>query len=255
MILVALMGALIMCIAIIFLWARNKLVNLLPYINQFLSRHCKDPAVLNTKDFEWTSDFRANWKVIRDEYLGYAISNTIPVYKTINEMTSSCDLTGGWRTLFLRIFGKDTKCAHFFPKTMQLINGCPCTLAFFSVFEPGTKLTRHVGLYKGVLRYHLPLIIPDKWDKCFINVNGRVLNWRFDSQDDPMDLMFDDTFLHHAENNTDQKRVILFLDIKRDFKSWWLNTFNTILLRFIRSNDAIDDTLKRANRSSHREYQ
>ena len=240
---------------IIFLWARSKLVNLLPYINQFLTRYCNDPAVLNPKDFEWTINFRANWQVIRDEYLNYARSNPIPVYKTINEMTSSCDLTGGWRTLFLRIFGKDTDHTQHFPQTMHLINACPCTLAFFSVFEPGTKLTRHVGLYKGVLRYHLPLIIPDKWDKCFINVNGRVLNWRFDSEDDPIDLMFDDTFLHHAENNTDQKRVILFLDIKRDFGSWWLNAINSVLLRFIKSNDALNDTVKRANRLTHRECQ
>jgi ornithine lipid ester-linked acyl 2-hydroxylase len=211
-------------------------------INDFLSKHCSDPAVFDSKNFVWTKTFRDNQKTILAEYENYTKTYMIPKYKDINVETSSCDINGGWKTLFLKIYGVSTTITKMFPVTTKLIEECPCTLAFFSVFEPNTKLVRHRGVYKGVIRYHLPLIIPDEWDKCFINVNGRVLNWRIGE-----DLMFDDMFLHHAENNTNQKRVILFLDIKRDFKNPLLNLLNTILLKFIKSNDMLVDTVAKAN--------
>lgn len=129
-----------------------------------------------------------------------------------------------------------------FPNTMKLVNKCPCTLAFFSVFEPGTKLEPHIGLYKGVMRYHLPIIVPDDFEKCFINVDGNVLHWR-----EGEDLMFDDTFLHHAENNSNERRVVLFLDIKRDFNNIFINMLNSLILKCIKSNDAVKDTVDKAN--------
>ncbi len=232
----------IYAIYVIYIYIRNNIASYIDIINDFLSRHCSDPAVFNSKDFPWTKTFRDNRQVILDEYKKYTNTYIVPGYKKINTETSSCDVNGGWKTLFLRIYDTNTTITHLFPETMKLINECSCTLAFFSMFEPNTKLVRHRGVYKGLLRYHLPLIIPDEWDKCFINVNGRVLNWRIGE-----DLMFDDRFLHHAENNTNQQRVILFLDIKRDFKSIWLNLLNTIVLKFIKSNDILIDTVEKAN--------
>jgi len=215
-------------------------------INAFLARFCDQQAVFEPKDFEWTSSFRDEWKTIRDEYLQFEVHNELRLFKSINADVSSIDIANGWKVVLLRVYGVNTHLATRFPKTMQLIERCPCTLAFFSVFEPNTKLTQHRGLYKGVIRYHLPLVVPDEWDKCFINVHGRVLNWRI-HRDKPIDLMFDDLYLHHAENNTNQRRVVLFLDIKRDFKNPIINAINSILLRFIRSNDAVNKTVRVAN--------
>lgn len=73
-------------------------------------------------------------------------------------------------------------------------------------------------------------------------MNGKVLHWR-----EGEDLMFDDMFLHYAENNTTQQRVVLFLDIKRDFKNIFINILNTLMLRFIESNDMLQDTIHNAN--------
>lgn len=211
-------------------------------INKFLSKYCTDPAVFDTKNFTWTKLFRDNQTEILNEYQNYTKSYNIPKFKDIDIENSSCDINGGWKTLFLKIYGVNTTITDMFPLTFKLIEQCPCTLAFFSVFEPNTKLVRHRGVYKGVIRYHLPLIVPDEWDKCFINMNGRVLNWRIGE-----DLMFDDMFIHYAENNTNQRRVVLFLDIKRDFKNPLLNLLNTILLKFIKSNDLLIDTVAKAN--------
>ena len=64
--------------------------------------------------------------------------------------------------------------------------------------------------------------------------------------------MFDDMYLHHVENNTDERRVILFLDIKRDFGDsllgMLLNMFNSACLYFINKSDALRKTVDNVNK-------
>ena len=43
--------------------------------------------------------------------------------------------------------------------------------------------------------------------------------------------MFDETYLHYAENKTDQNRIVLFLDIKRPVKYQWVDSFNQLFSR------------------------
>lgn len=246
----------IIILSILYYFIQSDIYRSSQWMNNFFEYFTNDPAVLNTKDFPWTSIFRENWKKIRDEFLQFTRNegnlnrgndfidhNKVPLHREINELVANCDTADGWKTLYLRAFCVDTEISKSFPETMNLINQSPCTLAFFSVLRPGAKLTPHIGLYKGVIRYHLGLIIPNQWEKCFINVDGTILNWKEGS-----DLMFDDMFLHHVENNTDQHRVILFLDIKRDFRNIFINLINTVFLRFIKSNDALLDTVKNVNK-------
>jgi ornithine lipid ester-linked acyl 2-hydroxylase len=211
-------------------------------INSFFSKYCTDPMIFDPKIFPWTQHFRNNWKNIREEYIRYNQYFIVPSHNQINKTVASCDTNNKWKTLYLRIFNKNTKIANFFPMTMNLINLCPCTLAFFSILEPGARLTPHIGIYKGVIRYHLGLIVPKEWQKCFIKVDQTKLHWSEGS-----DIMFDDMFLHHAENNTNEPRVILFLDIKRDFHNVFLNITNAFFLNFVKSNDVLNDTITNAN--------
>jgi len=213
-------------------------------INEFLNRHCKQPAVFDPKDFKWTQSFRDNWKTIMKEFDRYHEKFEVPAYKDINEGSSAG--TEGWKALFLRVFNNDTELIEHFPETMKLINSCPCTTAYFSMVEPGTHIKPHKGVYAGVLRYHLSLIAPRQWENCFIIVDGKKLHWGEPGRD----VMFDDMYLHEVQNNTVDRRMVLFLDIKRDFGNPLINLINTIMLKFIKSNDVLVDTVRKANRVS-----
>lgn len=228
---------------ITYIYIRNHLEGEMPSVNVFLNRYCEDQAVLNPKDYAWTQQFRNNWIIIRDEFLNYSKKYLIPQYKEINECASMN--IEGWKALFLRIFDNDTEMILDFPETMKLINGCQCTTAYFSRLEPGTKIAPHFGIYKGVLRYHLGIIVPTQWEQCFLKIDNQILNWR-----EGEDIMFDDLFEHSVENNTDQPRVVLFLDIKRDFKNPLVNLFNTIIMKFIKSNATLQAAVTAANSTS-----
>lgn len=115
------------------------------------------------------------------------------------------------------------------PKTAAVLRRAPSVSnAFFSILEPHQYITPHFGYYKGFVRYHLGVIIPDDNAdrRCWLRVNADVADnarqdkslvdrgekyyWR-----NGRGVVFDDTNLHDAANDSDQIRVVLWLDVVR----------------------------------------
>ena len=100
--------------------------------------------------------------------------------------------------------------------------------SMFSILPVGSKLTRHLDPAATSLRYHLGLSTPNS-DKCFINVDGKDYSWR-----DGEVFMFDETYLHYANNNSESYRLILMCDVERpmSFLGRFVNFFYQVLMRF-----------------------
>ncbi|HYD47643.1 MAG TPA: aspartyl/asparaginyl beta-hydroxylase domain-containing protein, partial [Terriglobales bacterium] len=68
----------------------------------------------------------------------------------------------------------DPNCA-LVPQTAALVRSMPqvCN-AFFSILEPNQYISPHWGYYKGFVRFHLGVIIPDDnaGGKCWLRVNA-----------------------------------------------------------------------------------
>jgi aspartyl/asparaginyl beta-hydroxylase (cupin superfamily) len=206
-------------------------------INRLLKQSCKNET-FPTENIPWAKTFRDDWRIIKEEMENF--NGRIPEYREISQLSAN---TVGWKVLFLRAGHQDTKNIIFFERTKSILDTCECVNAFFSILEPGTKIRPHMGPYQGVVRYHLGLIIPKQVENCFITVNGIKLYWG-----EGQDLMFDDMFLHHVENNTSEKRVVLFLDIIREFSDPILDIFNKIILKFIKYDNVLTEVLRKVNK-------
>jgi beta-hydroxylase len=90
----------------------------------------------------------------------------------------------------------------------------------FTMLLPGAKLGAHRDPFAGSLRYHLGLRTPNS-DACHIYVDGVKCVWR-----DGEAFVFDETFIHRAENATDVNRLILFCDVERPIKYGWMRRLN-----------------------------
>lgn len=117
--------------------------------------------------------------------------------------------------------------------------------AFFSILEPRQYVSPHWGYYKGFLRYHLGVIIPgDNADRqCWLRVNvdpgenarrdkslvahARKYHWR-----NGRGVIFDDTNLHDAANESDEVRVVLWLDVARKLPRA-LDLYNRAILKAV----------------------
>jgi beta-hydroxylase len=96
--------------------------------------------------------------------------------------------------------------------------------AMFTILEPGAHLNPHRDPFGGSLRYHLGLVTPNS-DDCFIVVDGERYSWR-----DGEAVMFDETFIHTADNKTPITRIILFCDVERPLTSKLMTRVNRYVI-------------------------
>jgi aspartate beta-hydroxylase len=75
----------------------------------------------------------------------------------------------------------------------------------FSVLRPHTHIPPHTGVINGRLTVHLPLIVPENCGA--LRAGDEQRPWRIGEC-----LVFDDSFVHEAWNDSDQTRVVLILD-------------------------------------------
>lgn len=172
-----------------------------------------DKPVHDPDVFGWTALLENNWQVMRDE-LDEILQHreALPSFHDIAEDASTISQDDNWKTFFLYGYGEkaEENCARC-PRTTELIEQIPgMTTAFFSILSPGKHIPPHRGPYKGVLRYHLGLKVPEPAEKCRIRVADEVVHW-----EEGESMVFDDTYNHEVRNETDGERAILFLDVKR----------------------------------------
>ena len=153
----------------------------------------------------------------------------IPAFEQISPDQRSITDDGRWKTFFLYGFGirAEANC-DLLPNTARLVEQVPGMMtAFFSILLPGKHISEHRGLYKGFLRYHLGLKVPDS-DRCWIRVGSETRHWK-----EGQSLLFDDTFQHEVRNDTDEVRVVLFLDVVRPLR-FPVSLLNEAVIRLIR---------------------
>jgi len=97
----------------------------------------------------------------------------------------------------------------------------------FALLGPNSYLTAHRDPFAGSLRYHLGLVTANS-DACFISVDGERYAWK-----DGEAVLFDETYIHFVENNTDVTRIILLCDIERPLRARLMQAVNRWVSRWI----------------------
>ena len=197
-----------------------------------------DTPFLPPSAFAWVETLEANWKVIRAE-LDQVLKTPerIPNFQDISTDQANITRDDKWKSYFLYGYGykMPDNCKQC-PETTRIIEAIPGMFtAFFSVLAPGKHIPRHRGPYRGLLRGHLALVVPEPREACWIEVGDETTRW-----EEGRCIVFDDTYKHRVENNTDAVRVVLFLDVLRPLK-FPASLLNRIILQLIRLSPFIQD--------------
>jgi beta-hydroxylase len=176
----------------------------------YLSSKVAARAYLDVKEFPQLTSLAENWETIREECLALD-AGSIKASDGYNDAGFNSFFRSGWKRFYLLWYGvAHSSALERCPKTMALLQAIPdIKAAMFAMLPPSSHLVRHRDPYAGSLRYHLGLATPNS-PACFIEVDGEKRSWR-----DGEALMFDETFIHYARNDTDQNRLILFCDVCR----------------------------------------
>ena len=201
-----------------------------PY-NLLMYAFSKVPSrpVVDRSGFGELDALRNHWQTIRDEALALAEGGHIRKAEGRNDASFDSFFRQGWKRYYLKWYGNALPSAQAqCPQTVALVNAIPTVkAAMFALLPPGSRLNPHRDPFAGSLRYHLGLVTPNSPD-CRILVDGEELVWR-----DGEDFMFDETFVHWAENRTEHTRVILFCDIERPLRTPLIRAINRAVSRFM----------------------
>ena len=210
---------------------------------------------LDPKDFPELKVLQDNWQVMRDEALRLDGQGSIKAADTYNDIGFNSFFRTGWKRFYLKWYGDDLPSAQqMCPRTVALLRQIPgVKAAMFASLPPGATLVKHRDPYAGSLRYHLGLITPND-PACFIEVDGERYHWK-----DGEVVMFDETYIHYAENTTDHPRIILFADIERPVYTpvvRWLNkVFATLVMQASATQNVEGEPVGGLNKFFYHAYQ
>jgi beta-hydroxylase len=178
--------------------------------------------VIPLEQFPELAKLRNNWQTIREEATRLFDEGFIRAAAKNNDWGFYSFFKSGWKRFYLKWYDDFLPSARSLcPQTVELLNSIPSVHgAMFAMLPPGGKLGAHRDPFGGSLRYHLGLVTPNS-DKCRILVDGVPCVWR-----DGEAFMFDETFIHSAENATDVNRIILFCDVERPMKYGFMTAMN-----------------------------
>jgi beta-hydroxylase len=185
------------------------------------TRPILDPASLPE-----LAPLRENWETIRDEARRLYDADRIAISERYDDIGFNSFFKKGWKRFILKWYGEPLPSARdLCPKTVALVESIPSvTAAMFTLLAPRSRLPEHRDPFAGALRYHLGLVTPNS-DRCGITIDGEPRHWT-----DGGELLFDETYLHRAQNDTDVPRIILFCDVARPLRTppmRWLNALVT----------------------------
>lgn len=148
-----------------------------------------------------------------------------------------------WKTFMFKTGAFIEENCQLCPETAKMLKRIPrIKQAFFSILYPDQHIKPHWGYYHGFMRYHLGVIVPENNinNKCWLRVNddpednakwdkslayrGEKYFWK-----NGEGMMFNDNYLHEAANESDEIRVVLFVDVVRRFPIW-IDWFNRLIM-------------------------
>lgn len=218
-------------------------------ISNVVARYSKvgESMFFTNDQFPWAYELEANWEVIRrelDQVMEFA--DVLPNFDDISPRQSRIAGDNLWKTYFFYAFGfKAKKNCDRCPETTRLLQKIPgLKVAFFSILAPGKHIPAHYGKHKGIIRYHLGLLVPEPKERCRIRVGDQIRYW-----EEGKSLIFDDTYEHEVWNDTNGYRAILFLDIARPLR------FPMSLVNWIVSNLIAVSPIIQVARTNHENWE
>jgi beta-hydroxylase len=186
-----------------------------PLIDRALSRwsELNDQPVIDPGLFDWVPELEQNWMAIRneaDQILGD--KSALPPLRLISPDHCQIATDDRWKSFVLWGYGlrSEENCARC-PETARLLERVPGLLtALFSVLDPHSHIPRHTGPTKAIVTGHLGLRIPRQPERCHMEIADTDYVWQ-----EGRIILFDDMYEHEVWNDTDERRVVLMVHIKR----------------------------------------
>jgi len=204
-----------------------------------------DKTFFDPDSFAWVAKIEKEWLTIRRELESLMLKREeIPNFQDVSEDQKALTEGEQWKTFWFYAYGEkaEDNCNRC-PETVRVLQNIPgMKSAMFSILAPWKHIPEHRGMYKGVLRYHLGLIVPGGEGSCRIRVGKDIRCWK-----EGKSLIFDDSHPHEVWNDCDSYRVVLFVDFLRPVP-FPLSLLNRSIIWLIARTSSISEPMERVRK-------
>ncbi len=206
-----------------------------------------DKTFFDPESFPWVASVEAEWRRVRKELDSLLVHREeIPNFQDVSEAQKVLTEGEQWKTFWLYAYGEtaEENCSRC-PETVRVLQRIPgMKSAMFSILAPRKHIPEHRGMWKGVLRYHLGLIVPGPEGSSRIRVGKDERFWK-----EGKSMIFDDSHPHEVWNDCDSYRVVLFVDIERPL-FFPFSLLNRGIIWLIARTPSIKEPMKRIRKES-----
>ena len=193
----------------------------------YLASAVPNRPMLEVADLPGLAALQAAWPTIREEALALHRAGHLRKAAKHDDLAFNSFYKRDWRRFYVKWYGRTVPSAlSLCPKTAAVVADVPTVhAAMFALLAPRSHLVRHRDPFAGSLRYHLGLLVPPG-DGCRILVDGIPYHWH-----EGEGVLFDETYIHRAENQSDEPRIILFCDVERPLRGRVATAINRFAIR------------------------
>jgi aspartate beta-hydroxylase len=213
----------------------DRAADLVRYI---FDKRIEAPPVLEPAEhFPGADVFVAGWQDIRDEALALARRlQQVPRFHEImpEQAPISANDRRDWRMFILKAYGVEWgKNMAACPRLAALVRQVPDVLsASLSFLAPRKHIPAHRGPFRGILRFFLVLSMPRAPDGRPAAAL-RIADTKYRLGDGEC-LLWDDTYEHEVWNDSDEIRVVLLLDVRRNAMPADMKLLSGLLVQVVR---------------------
>jgi aspartyl/asparaginyl beta-hydroxylase (cupin superfamily) len=182
-----------------------------------------EPAFFEPEHQRWTKDFEENHEIIIQELNAFLEHSQLKTYFNKYMVNTSAI----WKTISLRWWNVQfrKKQVHF-PKTMKIVEKYPEIISLsFNQLEANGEILPHCSDTNAIFRCHLGMEIPETLPNCGFRVKEEMRSW-----EEGKWLIFVDANNHEAFNKSENRRIIMVIDVVRnEFKSKKMLVCSTVL--------------------------
>lgn len=169
-----------------------------------------EPFFFDPAQFPWVETLRRHKQVIAEELsalLARDESVLVPHFRRVMVHPPR-----SWKSIgFYHWRFREHRNCEACPRTTAVLDSIPhLTAASLSVLEPNSNINPHQGDTNAIVRAHMGLSVPAALPDCGLQVGSEIRPWVEGEL-----LLFCDAHTHTAWNHTDQRRLVLIVDVMR----------------------------------------
>ena len=239
--------------------ARDDPMCVLYAFNQLVTKSKTTPPVMDPSSEPVSAELEANFETIKKEVNALLSDGELLLTRdsTSNEeigrdVKFSCPPESpqcseeekqldGWKIMMVSV-GKTVseQGQYFLPKLVEITQRYKVASVVVSSLPAKTEIPVHCGYTPMVKRLMLAITVPRDADNCYLCVNTEKLTWT-----EGKCLLWDDTFYHAVKNNTEETRVVVYMDVIRETGNWVLDGIIRIVVKMIQGSSYVQDEVKR----------